>query len=147
LLEDRKADRRYQLDVGRYDPATGEYEIDVSEPVGGLQFSTRTLIIKRGERVALKASLRAPAKSKLPDGVKGIDQEWLDAVARLPAAEQVAVVEARLKELNPGFEGPVTRTIEKGVVVGLFLPTPKITNLSPVRGFPGLRELKCYAPS
>jgi hypothetical protein len=55
VLEDRKTDRRYQLKVGRHDPATGEHEIDVSEPVAGLHFSTRTLTIKRGERVALKA--------------------------------------------------------------------------------------------
>jgi hypothetical protein len=143
-LQDRKADRRYQLKVGRYDPATGEYEIDVTDPVGGMQFSTRTLTIKRGERVALKASLRQPT---LPAGIAGIDRDWLQTVARLPANDQIAVVTARLKELNPGFEGPVQPTIENGVVVGLFIPTPKITNLAPVRALPGLRELKCYAPS
>jgi serine/threonine protein kinase len=145
VLDDRKADRRYQLTVGRQDPATGEYEIDVSEPVGGLRFSTRTLTIKRGERVALKAALRPPEGPALPAGVTGIDRGWLQAVARLPAAEQVAVVTARLKELNPGFEGPVTRTVENGVVVGLEFPTPRITNLSPVRGLPGLRALKCMS--
>jgi serine/threonine protein kinase len=147
VLEDRKADRRYQLKVGRHDPATGEYEIDVTEPVAGLHFSTRTLTIKRGERVALKASLRPQEKKpKLPAGVTGIDRDWLKLVARLPAAEQVALVTARLKELNPGFDGPVTPKVEKGVVVGLEFPTPKITKLAPVRGLPGLRELKCYAP-
>jgi serine/threonine protein kinase len=144
VLEDRKTDRRYQMKVGRHDPATGEYEIDVSEPVAGLHFSTRTLTIKRGERVALKASIRPLA---LPAGITGIDPDWLQKVARLPANDQVAAVTARLKELNPGFEGPVTPTIEEGVVVGLFVPTPKITNVAPVRALPGLRELKCYAPS
>src|SRR5262249_6240231 len=143
VLDDRKADRRYQLKVGRHDPATGEYEIDVTDPVAGLHFSTRTLTIKRGERVALKAALRPPEEPGWPAGVTGIDREWLQGVARLPAADQVAVVTARLKALNPGFDGPVAHTIEKGVVVGLDLPTPKITNLAPVRGLPGLRELKC----
>jgi hypothetical protein len=146
LLEDRKADRRYQLKVGRHDPATGEYEIDVSEPVAGLHFSTRTLTIKRGERVALKAALRAPEGPKRPAGVKEVDQDWVERVARLPADEQATVVTARLKRLNPGFDGPVTPKMEKGVVIGLTFPTTKITNLAPVRAFPELRELRCYPP-
>jgi hypothetical protein len=143
VLEDRKADRRYQLTVGRHDPATGEYEIDVREPVAGLHFSTRTLTIKRGERVALKASLRPTEEPGLPAGVTGIDRDWLKQVARLPAAEQVEAVTARLKAVNAGFDGPVTPTVEKGVVVGLEVFTHRLTNLAPVRGLPGLRELRC----
>ena len=144
ILEDRKAVRRYLLKVGRHDPATGEYEIDVSE-AAGLHFSTKMLTIKRGERVALKASVRAPAEPPLPAGVTGIDRAWVQKVARLPAAEQHAAVTTRLKELNPGFEGPVTPTIENGVVVGLEFQVISVTNLAPVRGLPGLHELKCHA--
>src|SRR5262249_31079742 len=87
LLEDRKENRRYQLKVGRHNSLTGEYEIDVTDPVAGLQFGTRTLTIKRGERVALKASLRATEESVLPAGVTGIDREWIQSVARLSAGE------------------------------------------------------------
>src|SRR5262249_17110039 len=117
--------------------------LEVSERVAGLQFSTPILTIKRGERVALKASLRAPEEAGLPAGVTGIDRDWLQAVARLPAADQVAVVTARLKELNPFFDGPVTPTVEKGVVVGLGASAQQLTNLAPVRGLPGLRDLRC----
>jgi hypothetical protein len=35
--------------------------------------------------------------------------------------------------------------VEKGVVVGLELPAQEVTNLAPVRGLPGLRELRCLA--
>lgn len=153
VLEDRKANRRYQLKVGRYDSATGEYEIDVTEPVGGLEFSTRTLTLKRGDRVALKASLRSAEKATTPDkpekpgalpaGVTGIDKEWLAMVARLPADEQIVVVTARLRALNPGFDGEVKSEIEAGVVVGFEFPTQDVSNVAPVRGFPGLRKLKC----
>ncbi|OWK39915.1 protein kinase domain-containing protein [Fimbriiglobus ruber] len=149
-LEDRKTERRYQLKVGRYDPATGEYEVDVTEPVAGIQFSTKTLTVKRGERVAMRASARRPDQPRGPAGVKGVeppasgpDRDWLTRVARLPADEQVAAVTARLKEINPGFEGPVTPRVEDGVVVGLEFPAHRVTNVSPVRGLAGLRELSC----
>jgi serine/threonine protein kinase len=142
LLEDKKADRRYQLKIGKYDPTTGEYEIDVSDPIAGLQFSTKTLTIKRGDKVALKASLRALESGGLPAGVTGIDADWVAKVAQLPADEQVLLVTAKLRKLNPGFDSPVTPHIEKGVVVGLEFATYSVTNIAPVRGLPGLRELK-----
>jgi hypothetical protein len=138
------------LKVGRFDAATGEHEIDVTDPVGGLQFSTRTLTIKRGEKVALSASIRpktpeVPPAPAIPAGVTGIDKDWLATVAKLPANEQITLVTARLKALNPGFDGPVTPKVEKGVVVGLTILSKQLTNLVPVRGLPGLRELRCDA--
>jgi hypothetical protein len=158
-LEDRKLQRRYQLKVGRHDPATGEYEIDVTDSVGGLQFSTRTLAIKRGERVALKASLRATAPVKdsavanasapsaesalVTPAVFGVDEEWVRTVRLQPADTQVGAVVARLKALNPDFTGEVNPIIDDGAVVSLQFPTDQITNLAPLRGLPKLRELFC----
>jgi eukaryotic-like serine/threonine-protein kinase len=149
VLEDRKTNRTYQLKVGRHDNATGAFDIDVSEPVAGLQFSTRTLTIKRGEKVALKATLRpaVPENPAIPAGVTGIDKDWLATVAKLPVDEQITLVGARLKALNPGFDGPVTATVGKGGVVGLTISPKRLTNLAPVRGLPGLRELRCDAGS
>ena len=64
-------------------------------------------------------------------------------MAALSAAEQVKAVAARLKELNPGFDGAVVPTIENGVVRELAFNTDDVTDLSPVRVLSRLRALKC----
>ena len=50
---------------------------------------------------------------------------------------------ARLKELNPKFDGNLVPTIEKGVVRELAFNTDDVTDISPVRGLTRLRALKC----
>ena len=64
-------------------------------------------------------------------------------MAALSAAEQVKAVAARLKELNPGFDGAVVPTIENGVVRELEFNTDDVTDISPVRVLTRLRSLKC----
>ena len=66
---------------------------------------------------------------------------WLKQVAALPAEKQVEAVAAKLKELNPGFDGKVTHTIENGVVTELQFLTDNVTDISPVRALTGLQEL------
>jgi serine/threonine protein kinase len=66
---------------------------------------------------------------------------WEQAVAALPAEEQVKAVAARLKELNPGFDGKVTPTIADGVVTRLRFSTDQVTNLAPVRALARLELL------
>jgi eukaryotic-like serine/threonine-protein kinase len=68
---------------------------------------------------------------------------WERVVAVLSALEQVRAVGARLKELNPGFDGAVVPTIENGVVRELAFNTDDVTDISPVRGLTRLRALKC----
>jgi eukaryotic-like serine/threonine-protein kinase len=67
---------------------------------------------------------------------------WERAVAALPAEEQIQVVAARLKDLNPGFEGKVTPTIREDVVYGLTFSTDQVTNIAPVRALTKLKVLK-----
>ena len=52
-------------------------------------------------------------------------------MAALSAAEQVKAVAARLKELNPGFDGFFVPTIENGVVRELGFKTDDVTDISP----------------
>ena len=68
---------------------------------------------------------------------------WERLVAALSADEQVRAVSARLKELNPGFDGTVQPTIENGVVRGLVLNSAELKDISPVRAFSHLRTLSC----
>src|SRR5215510_8584763 len=56
----------------------------------------------------------------------------------MPAEKQVEAVEAKLKELNPGFDGKVTDRVEGGVVTELrFTSEPgsgRLADLTPLRG-------------
>ncbi len=69
--------------------------------------------------------------------------EWERSVAAMPAAEQVEAVIARLKDLNPGFDGQVLPTIEGGVVTGLEFLTDQVSDIAPVQMFTNLRYLQC----
>ena len=134
-LEDRKAGRQYGLKVLRQDQATGKSELEVTDIDAGLSFKTRTFTVKRGERVALKAWF----ERRQATAAKGsVDEEWLKQVAGMPAEKQVEAVAARLKELNPGFDGEVTHRVEDGVVTELrFTSEPgngQLADLTPLRG-------------
>src|SRR5205807_1922408 len=67
---------------------------------------------------------------------------WELSVAAMPAAEQVKAVVARLKELNPGFDGKVEPTIENGVATGMQFGTDHVSDISPVHVLTGLLNLK-----
>jgi Leucine-rich repeat (LRR) protein len=71
-------------------------------------------------------------------------RQWEKSVAALPPAEQVEAVARRQKELNPGFNGSLTPTIENGVVTGLvFQGDDHVADISPVRALAGLTRLDC----
>jgi hypothetical protein len=73
-----------------------------------------------------------------------VDDAWLKKVAAMPAEKQVEAVAAKLKELNPGFDGEVTPKIEGGVVTELQFLVDNVTDISPVRALAGLKSLLCY---
>ena len=80
-------------------------------------------------------------------------QAWVKHVQAMPADEQVKAVSKRLVELNPGFDGAVTDMggkgspkIEKGVVTEFGFFTDHVTDISPIRVFGGLKNLKCDGP-
>jgi hypothetical protein len=81
-------------------------------------------------------------------------QQWMTAVAPLPAEKQVDAVVKKLQELNPGFDGKVTGDngqgtpqIDNGVVTGIGFSTENVTDISPVRAFQRLRTLSCGGPA
>ena len=55
----------------------------------------------------------------------------------------MAAVFAKLKELNPGYDGKVTTKIENGVVTELTIVTDRVTDISPVRPLVKLTNLNC----
>jgi hypothetical protein len=68
---------------------------------------------------------------------------WESAVSVLSADEQAKAVGARLKELNPGFDGDVSPTILQGVVTGLQFRTSDVVDIGPLRALKGLASLNC----
>ncbi|HVS36450.1 MAG TPA: protein kinase, partial [Gemmataceae bacterium] len=76
--------------------------------------------------------------------VKPVDDAWIKQVADLPStAKQVDAVAAKLKELNPGFDGKIMPTVEGGVVTGLDFVADDVADISPVRALPALKSLSC----
>src|SRR5262249_10264593 len=62
--KDLKTDRTYHLKPGRQPLGQGDYEIDVTEPFAGLEFSTRTFTIRRGIEEKLKVSLNRTERDR-----------------------------------------------------------------------------------
>ena len=73
---------------------------------------------------------------------------WEDAVAAMPAKEQVAAVNARLQTLNPKYDSAaLAYTIHNDIVDSLVLNSAQLTNITPLHVLKDLRELTIVAPN
>jgi hypothetical protein len=90
-----------------------------------------------GFRVAVEI---VPKPSLAP---ASIDDPFIKEVAALPAEEQVVRVVAKLKELNPGYDGKHWRSIQNGQVTKLVIFNTTVKDIMPLRAFVNLKELKC----
>jgi WD40 repeat protein/Leucine-rich repeat (LRR) protein len=74
-----------------------------------------------------------------------VDDFWLDVelkrIAALPIEQQVAAVSAKLKELNPDFDGDLGHKIAGGAVTELRINADKVTNIAPIRVFNAVQVL------
>jgi len=66
---------------------------------------------------------------------------WAKEITAMSAVMQIDAVTKKLVELNTGFDGKVTPTIDSGVVTGLQFVTDEVTDISPVRALPSLLHL------
>lgn len=122
----------------------GNYTVEASKD--GKVVTRELITVTNNGRQVVKVSQEAkPAPvtvaittDKIADAV-----EWERSVAAMPAPEQVKAVSARMKELNPGFDGAVEPTIVEGVVTGLKFQTEHVSDLSPVSVFKSLNLLDC----
>jgi serine/threonine protein kinase/Leucine-rich repeat (LRR) protein len=68
---------------------------------------------------------------------------WEQSLAELPPEARVRNVLARLKALNPGYDGSgAEHQVNHGRVSRLRLAHPSLNDLAPLRGLPDLRELE-----
>ncbi|HEX3658087.1 MAG TPA: serine/threonine-protein kinase [Pirellulales bacterium] len=91
--------------------------------------------------------------SAQPSGAKAyLDpafQQWVKATQALSAEQQLEAVSKKLMELNPGFDGKLDINgrlppeIENGVVTRLAILSVDVSDISPVRALPGLKNLYC----
>ncbi|MFO0937547.1 MAG: protein kinase [Gemmataceae bacterium] len=75
-------------------------------------------------------------------GLGPVDEAWCRAVSKLPVFRQPYVVIAKLRELNPEFNGNVDRIVfNKTVVIEFGFQTDDIKDISPLRALKGLEML------
>jgi serine/threonine protein kinase len=135
-LEDSKTGRKHAIKVVRRDK--GEYELDVTD-VRYLTFPTKTFSIKRGDKVIGVARL---TPKELPE-LTAEQIEWVYKTAKLPVEDQLKEVQAKLKEVNPGFEGKrFGPTTYQGHVVRLKLKSAKLKDLWPMLALKELTSLE-----
>jgi len=74
-----------------------------------------------------------------------VDDAFIKEVAALPAEEQVKRVVAKLKELNPGYDGEESHRIQGGKVIHFDATGSArkfITDVTPIRAFAALKSLQ-----
>src|SRR5262249_26814286 len=72
------------------------------------------------------------------------DEAWRRFIAGLPPERQARAIGAKLKELNPGFGGSITRmTAEKDKIVSFEIATEETADLRPLAALTFVRRLVC----
>jgi serine/threonine protein kinase/Leucine-rich repeat (LRR) protein len=72
--------------------------------------------------------------------------EWERRVAPLSPDEQAQAVATRLKELNLGFDGVIKHQVTDGAVTQVEFSSEYVSDLSPLRALPNLKNLNCNGP-
>jgi serine/threonine-protein kinase len=72
---------------------------------------------------------------------RAMDPEWIAHIATLPPEMQIAEVIAKLKELNPEFDGTVMTEQKDGRVILWDMRTDHVTNISPLAALKHLRSV------
>ena len=123
----------------RCDPALIQNKSAVQTLLG---IGTLQRINQQEVAVALQqAATSAPSSSGGAPPTPPVPDAFTASVAALPAERQVAAVIAKLRELNPRYDGREQHRIVRGVVTDLTFSTAAVTDLSPVRALTGLQRL------
>ncbi|HEY3320647.1 MAG TPA: SUMF1/EgtB/PvdO family nonheme iron enzyme [Planctomycetota bacterium] len=83
------------------------------------------------------------AKNSVP-AAGGVDDAWIKMVQALPAEKQVEAVVAKLRDVNPGWNGPILESkVVNGQVQLLHISSIALKDLSPIKALVGLSDLEC----
>jgi tetratricopeptide (TPR) repeat protein/tRNA A-37 threonylcarbamoyl transferase component Bud32 len=83
-----------------------------------------------------------PSSSSAKPIIAPLDAQWIERIQKLTADEQVIEVAAKLKELNPGFDGSLRTEQVDGTVSLLEMCTDNVTDIRPLVVLKGLRFVK-----
>jgi hypothetical protein len=119
----------------------GSYTVEASKD-GKVVSRELVAVTKDGRRVVRVSHEPSPAMA-LAARAAAAAANWERSVAAMPANEQVKAVIARLKELNPGFDGRVQPTVENGALTGLAFETAHVSDIAPLRACTKLRSINC----
>ncbi len=72
-----------------------------------------------------------------------LDGAWITTVQSLKPEEQIKAVIAELQRRNPRFDGQSNYKVVLGVVTEFRIVADQVSDILPVRAFPGLKELDC----
>ena len=116
-------------------------------PVLGLAGCVLGLVVI-GQVLAPSGDVAAPTTTAAPPSAAVAmpnEEAWLTSVAGLTPKDQLDAVVARLKKLNPGFDGKLGNRVvaTDAGVTELSLPTNHVTNLAPLRALTNLQYLEC----
>ncbi len=117
----------------------GSYTVEASKD--GKVVSHELVTVTKNGRQVVRVSQEAALSDTKTAKAFADASAWERSVTGMRANEQVKAVSARLKELNPGFDGKMESTIENGVVTGLGFPKEQVSDVSPVRVFTKLRTM------
>jgi hypothetical protein len=118
----------------------GQHQVQATKD--GKLLRRQLVTVTNGAREVVRISREpTPAEAEV---VTAEAAAWERHTATLPAEEQVKAVAARLKELNPDFDGKLTHTIDSGVVTALGFSSDHVTNIAPVRALSQLANLDCH---
>ena len=105
--------------------------------------SAHTSLAKGGKEIMIDVTTDAA-----PKGKPMTDEAFAESIPSLAAEEQIQRVIARLRELNPGFDGKANYKIEGGTVTevaisttGVLVPTVGVSDLVPLKALKKLQRL------
>ncbi len=100
--------------------------------------------MKTLEKINLKS---APEFWKEADEKRAEFDAWTKSLSPLSAADQAKAVIAKMRELNPLYEGKYTFHVASGSVTRIEIPADNVVDLSPLRALTGLKALRCSGSS
>ena len=116
----------------------GRYTVEASKD--GKVVRQELVTVNRNGRQVVRVSQEAPPSATMAARRSAEASAWERSLAAMSVMEQVKAFVVRMKELNPGFDGKVEPSTEKGVVTGLAFNGEHVSDISPVRGFRHLRS-------
>jgi tRNA A-37 threonylcarbamoyl transferase component Bud32 len=96
-IVDQANNREYRLRPGEQDVPRGDYKIEVTDALAGLDFQVTKFELKRGKEVRLSAKLVAKGEGKIQDTALKLNERKL-AKERLETLKDIAALKERLYE-------------------------------------------------